>query len=118
MDTQARLKIWQALSCLFLDTEIDDLTIRYIARTLLEEQVSLIEAEDILWREVYPVLSANLRSVAGVWDGWSDDWLLEHLPAKESVKGLSANSPIRHEIKRCWQWVVQAYEQGNWHQKP
>ncbi|SDB27827.1 hypothetical protein SAMN03159382_02346 [Pseudomonas sp. NFACC23-1] len=31
-----RLKTWQALSSLFLDTEIDDLTYHYIARVVLE----------------------------------------------------------------------------------
>ncbi|WP_420234548.1 DUF7079 family protein [Pseudomonas sp. ABY48] len=35
-----RLKTWQALSSLFLDTEIDDLTYDYIARVVLETNYS------------------------------------------------------------------------------
>ncbi|MGO4323774.1 DUF7079 family protein [Pseudomonas sp. KB_12] len=70
-----RLKTWQALSSLFLDTEIDDLTCDYIARAVLETNYSPKEIHSILWNEVFPVLETNLRSVAGEWAGWR---LLEH----------------------------------------
>lgn len=65
-----RLKTWQALSSLFLDTEIDDLTYDYIARVVLETNYSPKEIHSILRNEVFPVLEANLRSVAGEWAGW------------------------------------------------
>ena len=48
MSTEDRLKIWRALSDLFLDTEIEDYVFEYIARAVSECGLSLSEAEDIL----------------------------------------------------------------------
>ena len=64
-----RLRLWSALSNLFLDTEPDDHTFGYIARVIREDGYTSEEAEHVLWQEVYPVLEPNLRSVAGVWAG-------------------------------------------------
>ncbi|MEN4904153.1 hypothetical protein [Luteimonas sp. TWI662] len=74
-----RLQLWQALSALFLDTEIDDGAIAAIARVVRDTSYSADEVHRALWGEVYPVLAPNLRSVAGNWSGWSDAWLLAHL---------------------------------------
>ena len=82
-----RVKIWQALSTLFLDTEADDTTFSYIARVVLETGYSRQEVHHILWGEVFPVLKSNLRSIAGEWAGWPDEWLVEHLrPCTETVR--------------------------------
>ncbi|UNK42494.1 hypothetical protein MNO14_16445 [Luteimonas sp. S4-F44] len=74
-----RLQLWQALSDLFLDTEIDDTTIVAIARVVRETGYTAAEVHRVLWGEVYPVLAPNLRSVAGIWSGWPDAWLAAHL---------------------------------------
>ncbi|WP_372372605.1 hypothetical protein ACDI10_11150 [Vreelandella venusta] len=113
MSSEQRLKVWRALSDLFLDTEIDDVTFRYIARTISESEFSLSEVESILWYEVYPVLESNLRSVAGVWDGWSDSWLLQNLPASVRPNAIHGDASIIKEIKRCWQKVVEFYASEN-----
>lgn len=105
-----RLNIWRALSELFLDTETDELTYHYIARTVLESKMSLADVEDILWYEVYPVLESNLRSVAGVWSGWPDEWLLQNLPAPIRPGSIKGKRWVIKEIKRCWQHVTEAYE--------
>jgi hypothetical protein len=76
---ERRLKIWRALSELFLDAEIDAAVFDYIAGTVMETGYTSEEMHSILWGEVYPVLKSNLRSVAGVWSGWSDEWLLENI---------------------------------------
>lgn len=109
MSDDQRLKIWRALSDLFLDTEIDDVTFNYIARTISESGLSLPEAEDILWYEVYPVLETNLRSFAGVWEGWPDSWLLQNLPAPVRPNAIHGNASIIKEIKRCWVKVSECY---------
>ncbi|MBD9464461.1 hypothetical protein [Pseudomonas sp. Pdm06] len=101
-----RLKTWQALSSLFLDTEMDDLTYDYIARVVLESGYSPSEMRSILWNEVFPVLEANLRSVAGEWAGWTDEWLLEHLTALEEPKGKKGTGGIAREIDRCWSLIA------------
>lgn len=110
MNTEERLKIWRALSDLFLDTEIEDSTFKYIARAVSESGFSLSEVEDILWYEVYPVLESNLRSVAGVWEGWSDTWLLQNLPAAVRPAAIHGEPSIIKEIKRCWLLVAETYE--------
>lgn len=109
MNTEERLKIWRALSDLFLDTEIEDSTFKYIACTVSESDFYLSEVEDILWYEVYPVLESNLRSVAGVWEGWSDAWLLQNLSAAVRPTAIHGEPSIIKEIKRCWLLVTEAY---------
>lgn len=113
MESDEKLKIWRALSDLFLDTEIDELTFKYIARTISESRFSLPEIEEILWYEVYPILESNLRCVAGVWEGWSDEWLIQHLPASVRPNAIRGNPTIIKEIKRCWLQVVEIYEGKN-----
>jgi hypothetical protein len=101
-----RLKTWQALSSFFLDTEIDDLTYNYIARVVLETNYSPKEIHSILWNEVFPVLEANLRSVAGEWAGWTDEWLLEHISASDELEPRKGRGSIAKEIARCWSQVA------------
>ncbi|MBB1362544.1 hypothetical protein H5125_10310 [Shewanella sp. SR44-4] len=109
MSNEDRLKIWRALSDLFLDTEIEDYVFKNIARTVSECGLSLSEAEEILWYEVYPVLEGNLRSVAGVWEGWSDSWLVQNLPAPVRLIAIDGDTSIIKEIKRCWRQVTKVY---------
>jgi len=104
---ERRLKIWRALSELFLDTEINDVNFDYIAKTVVETGYTREEMHTILWSEVYPVLKNNLRSVAGVWSGWSDDWLLENIRVSSGKpSGIYGLSRLSREIKRCWAEVA------------
>lgn len=85
-----RLLVWRVLSELFLDTEITDEVHQSIARALNKSALSTEMIGQILWYEMFPVLSKNLDAVAGVWDGWSDEWLLSHLsvqPHTGLIKG-------------------------------
>lgn len=101
-----RLKIWQALSEFFLDTEITDSTFDYVARVVLETGYSPREIHSILWAEVFPVLEGNLKSIAGEWAGWTDEWLLEHLSVSEVSTNKLGDSGIIKEITRCWEQVA------------
>ena len=101
-----RLKIWRALSDLFLDTEITDGTYLHIAKIIQETEFSASEVETILWHEVYPVLEGNLRSVAGEWVGWPDDWLMEHLSVCNNPSAIMGEPTIINEIKECWSKVM------------
>lgn len=101
-----RLKVWQALSWLFLDTEVDERDFAYIARVVRQTGYSAEQTRIILWNEVYPVLGSNLRSVAGEWAGWSDEWLMENLqPSQGPAK--SRWGWVAKEIRRCWEQVEQ-----------
>lgn len=101
-----RLAVWRALSELYLDTELDARNFDAIARSLAATGFATIEIRDILWREVHPVLSANLRSVAGVWDGWPDDWLLARLRATSGPYRIRGERAIVDEVRRCWDEVA------------
>lgn len=110
---EQRLKIWRALSDLFLDTEIDDTTYKYIARTINESGLSVNEVEKVLWYEVYPVLENNFRRVDGVWDGWPDAWLLQHLSICEKPIAIHGDPSSIKEIKRCWSRVIEFLSNEN-----
>lgn len=72
----SRLPVWQALSDFWLDTELQDFELEYIARVLADSPYSLEEIKDIHQFEVAPAVSANFLCVAGVWVGFDKDWLM------------------------------------------
>ena len=78
-----RAPVWRALSDLLLDTELQPSDLRAIADTIRRAGYSIAETEAILRDEVAPVLVTNLRSVAGQWAPWSEqfirDLVLQHL---------------------------------------
>jgi len=69
-DLARRRPVWEALSDLFLDTEITEAFYRFIARAVIESKYSPGEIRSILWDEVFPVVEFNLRHPAGVWEGF------------------------------------------------
>lgn len=89
-DLQNRRPVWLALSDLFLDTELQEDELRFIARTLAESPYTLSEIESILDREVYPVCIPNMLCVAGEWAGFDPEALesaiLRHMARQESWK--------------------------------
>ncbi|WP_296268045.1 DUF7079 family protein [Pseudomonas sp. UBA6562] len=104
-----RLQLWQALSELFLDSEVSEATLDGIARTVRASGYAHAEVERILWAEVYPVLRHNLDSPAGEWAGWSDAWLLAHLRVNGSSR-RPRNTAVAREIERCWRCVLDRVE--------
>jgi hypothetical protein len=74
LDLDARRPVWEALSAMFLDTDVA-LDRDWRAQNLAESPYSLEELDAILADEVYPVCKANLMCVAGVWSGFDPDWL-------------------------------------------
>jgi hypothetical protein len=77
-----RRPVWEALSDLFLDTDIS-LTRAWRVGILAASPYSIEELEEILVDEVYPVCGFNLCSVAGEWAGFDPEGLessiLRHL---------------------------------------
>ena len=72
---QARLPLWDALSSLWLDTEVTVEDLEWIARTMADSGLTIEE----LWRvysfEVAPAVYKNQYSYAGQWAGFNRDWL-------------------------------------------
>jgi len=79
IDIESKLPLWVAFSELFLDTEITETEHRYIARVIAESSFSPEEVVHILWLEVFPALCDNLRSVAGEWAGFDEQWLVDRI---------------------------------------
>ena len=78
-DIEKRFPVWEALSELFLDTELDEITHKYIGKVILESAYTPEEIHSILWREVFPAVGDNLRCVAGEWAGFNPEWLKERI---------------------------------------
>lgn len=74
-DLQCRTPVWVAMAELYLDTELTDSTIYYIARTCASSPYSERELERIMFAEVWPALCPNLLDVAGEWAGWDEDFV-------------------------------------------
>jgi hypothetical protein len=83
-----RRPLWVALSELFLDNEPTPADLARIAQTMADSGLSLRELHEVYTREVAPVVSANLRTVAGVWSGFDETWLCAQI--------------VRHLRHRSW----------------
>lgn len=79
IEIEKRLPVWEALADLFLDTELDETTHRYIASVVSESGFKPEEIHTILWREVFPGVGDNLRCVAGEWADFDPQWLKERI---------------------------------------
>ncbi len=101
-EMERRLNIWQALSEFFLDTELDETTYKYVVRAVTVSGYSRSEVKHILWQEVFPVLESNLRSVAGVWEGYPREWLKMNLQVSTNTYPPSSSPEIVTEINACW----------------
>jgi hypothetical protein len=65
------------LSELFLDLELSDFHLRWIARELfLLKDLSPVKLKRLLRDEVFPVLWVNLKVIAGEWAEFDHKWLL------------------------------------------
>jgi hypothetical protein len=69
-----RWPVWEALSTLFLDTDVSLLR-EYRASVLAASPYTVAEIEAILTEEVFPVGRWNLLSIAGEWAGFDLEWL-------------------------------------------
>ncbi|MCW5552435.1 MAG: hypothetical protein KIS67_09730 [Verrucomicrobiae bacterium] len=73
-DLEHRRPVWEALSDLFLDTDIS-LARSWRVGILAASPYSIEELHEILVDEVYPVCRSNLFSIAGEWAGFDPEWL-------------------------------------------
>lgn len=92
---QQRRPVWIALSELWLDTDLSSEDLERIARVLAESALSVEELRRVYLVEVAPVVSQNLRSVAGEWMGFDEGWL-----CSEIIRHLR-DCPRRNRFL-CW----------------
>lgn len=78
-EIEKRFPVWEALSDIFLDTELDEITLMHISKVIIESGYKPDEIHNILWKEVFPAVGDNLRMVAGEWAGFNPEWLKERI---------------------------------------
>lgn len=113
----ARVPVWMALSQLYLDCAPDD-EHATMARTLAVSPYSLDQLRSMLFDDVHPALRANPWSVAGVWSGLEEPWLVARIERRRAhprwlrgVACLSCVYPQRHW--RALQPLIAAERAGN-----
>jgi hypothetical protein len=100
-----RRPVWQALSDLFLDTELTEPFYRFIARTVIASGYNPGEIRSILWDEVFPVIEFNLRHPAGVWDGFRVEWLEERILGGGERQTAQQQSGTARIVQDAWSEV-------------
>ncbi len=105
---QHRKPVWVVLSDLFLDT---DVTLIYdeIAQVCADSDYSTVELKKILSEEVAPVVSSNLMCIAGEWAGFDENWLVEQITKKSTIK----ESKLFYFFKPRNFWLNR-YIRGHW----
>ena len=112
-DISERRPVWEALSDLFLDTELQPYHYTPIASVLAGSPYSLEEIKTILIDEVYPVLIWNLQTVAGEWAAFDGD----RLQAAILKRNQSWFKPPRWMhighwmIREDWKKIIEIFKQ-------
>lgn len=78
-EIEQRKPLWEALSDLWLDTEMQSYEHERRAELMTSSGFSFGEIERIFSEEVAPVVYKNLYTAVGVWDGFDTDWLYENI---------------------------------------
>ena len=103
-----RMPVWNALSELFLDTELEAADHERIAGVLRDSPYSRKEIDDILRHEVHPACAANLQSVAGQWGCFSEAWIIENIAPRRGKRSLFNHvQPVRRVYAEDWAAVEQ-----------
>ncbi len=103
-----RKPIWIALSEFYLDTELQDSDFRHIALTIIESPYTLDEVKKINKYEVFPILHVNLLSVAGVWAGFDEAWLIEKITTRLKTKTKLSNIGVEATYQ-MFKWMSKRY---------
>lgn len=105
---EIRRPVWEALSAMFLDTELQEHDYKFIAKRVHESSLSPKEISVALWAEVFPALASNLQSVAGEWSGFDSEWLVKRIQDRSPPRigprgvGLMSTGDVRQIIKASW----------------
>jgi hypothetical protein len=100
----ARLVAWEALSDLFLDTDLTDQDIDFIVRRLKSTGFSTSELERIYEEEVAPVCWRNLTNLpGGIWMGFDRDWLVGAITSRLSMQDVRRRAGLLQRLrKKLW----------------
>jgi hypothetical protein len=104
-DLPDRRPVWEALSGLFLDTDVSS-GLRLRVEVLAGSPYALAQLQAILLDEVYPVCKYNLYAVAGEWAGFDLDWLQARILAHQAsvLRRFNRFSLGRRAMARSSEW--------------
>lgn len=74
-----RKAVWEALSDLYLDTELQEYDFTSIASRIIESPYTINEIKEIDKYEIFPVLFSNLLTPAGEWAGFHREILFKNI---------------------------------------
>jgi hypothetical protein len=101
-DLERRRRVWGVLSELYLDTELTARDHERIAAELADCGYRAGQLEEILYRELHPVLLGNLLSVAGEWAGFDPEWLEAQILGRAPRRSSLAVIPGKWLVHRGW----------------
>ena len=105
LDIENRKPVWIALSELYLDTELQKYTHRWMAQIFLNSPYSWEEIMRINKYEVFPVLIHNMLSPAGQWMGFNEEWMIEAI--QNSLKNKSIFRKLETQLGyRIQYWML------------
>ena len=104
-DLGRRRELWAPLSEFWLDTELQDSDLKWIASRLLQTGYAWTEIERICLHEVAPALFDNLRPPAGAWAGFDPAWLEERILTRIGRPGHDAW--VARNRDKLWQFIGQ-----------
>ncbi|KAK6347464.1 hypothetical protein TWF718_005306 [Orbilia javanica] len=84
--TDAEKSACTTLSHLFLDTEITTEELNSITTSLRALNLPSPTLDRILRYDLFPILYPNIISVAGVWSGFDDYWLLSQVESRRMTE--------------------------------
>ena len=105
--------MWETLSDLWLDTEMQDYQHERRAELLASSGYSFDEIEKIFSEEVAPAVYSNLYSTVGVWDGFDLEWLYDEII--KNLKKQETNLIYRTWVKSgAGKFVMTKMARGDW----
>lgn len=103
-DLEQRRPVWDALSTLFLDTELDNADFIAVAKMLAASPYTDAQLAAIYHAEVDPVCAANIGMAPGFWAGFPDGWIEQAILSR----GLDAAQALpeleRTGALKTWGW--------------
>lgn len=75
--TKTREQLWIAMSDLWLDQDLHEYQLEYIASVVRDSDLDEAELDDVFVLELAPFLGVNNMSVAGEWAGFDEEWVCE-----------------------------------------
>lgn len=106
-----RKPIWQALSNLYLDVELQTEDFKEIAAVFNESAYTIEEIRKIDLYEVFPLLQLNLLSMAGEWAGFDEDILEEECIKKWKLRKNITYRLVCNLFNSIFYWMRKDYWQ-------